>query len=215
MNTGHILLCCILLQALAYTRSMDGNQDLGSLGSPDSDLDKPLQATMEQRFKNMEMTVRRFEAAFDGLTKVISMKKVDIQSRVRVLEKKVAQLSKTPWMMKRFTYEFPTLTKSPLSAANSNSYRIPAALLPKNAKAVIVAIKCSSWKERGLSPTMSITLQQKGNTDAGKTTLDAPMNDFYYEVLMPWDGSYGNTIDIMVNGNSPNIYSIRLVGYIA
>ena len=188
---------------------------LSIIGSPDPDLDKPLQATMEQRFKKLEAAVRRFGAAFDGLTKIISSKKVDIQSRVRVLEKKVAQLSKTPWMMKRFTYEFPTLKKSPLSAANSGSYQIPADLLPKNSKAVIVAIKCSSWREKGLYPTMSITLQQKGNTDAGKTTLDAPMNDFYYEVLMPWDGSYGNTIDIMVKGDSPNIYLIRLVGYIA
>ena len=90
---------------------------------------------------------------------------------------------------------------------------MPSGLLPSNTRAILVSVTCDQWKE-AFGANMSLRMKQKGQKSTGETVLSAPMNDFFYEVMVPWDGQLANEVNLVVAGSSKNIYTLNITGYI-
>ncbi len=111
-------------------------------------------------------------------------------------------------------FRFPSdRTSSIWSNASPTSHSLPAKLLPDNTKAVFVAIQCNEWRET-FKGTLSLTIQQTGNEKDGAVIYEAPMNDFYYEAMIPWNSKYAKEITFKATGSSKNQYQVSVTGYI-
>lgn len=134
---------------------------------------------------------------------------------IRKLETRISNLEKNTWTLTRMTYQFPGYNTVVLNPDMATKLLIPDGTLPTNTRAVLVSIKCEQWLEK--LPTgsqMSMKFQQVGTSDAGTTLYTAPMNDFYYEAFVPWDGRKGNLMAFKTTGASNNKYTLKIVGYI-
>ena len=168
---------------------------------------------MNGKLERLEAAVRELQQGYKALVKIISGKKTEIQGKVRDINARLTKVEAKAWAVKRVAYQFPTLRNVSLPPDTTTAVRIPPQLLPRNTRAILVAVKCDRWKET-LYPKMSLVLKQKGSGNTGETLYNAPMNDFYYEALVPWNGRRINVLMIKVQGSSANPYTIKLVGYV-
>lgn len=168
---------------------------------------------MEVRLERLEAAVIGLQKNYNALISIISGKKTEIQGKVRAINTRLTKVEAKAWTVRRMAYQFPNLREVLLPPNTTTTAKIPPQLLPRNTRAILVAIKCDLWKE-SLYPEMSLVLKQKGSDDDGETLYNAPMNDFYYEALVPWDGQRINALMIKVQGSSSNPYTIKLVGYV-
>ena len=168
---------------------------------------------MERRLERLEFAVRELQKNYIALIRIISGKKTEIQGKVRAINTRLTKMEAKAWTVKRLAYQFPNLRKVVLPPNTTTTAKIPSQLLPRNTRAILVAVKCDLWMET-LYPKMSLVLKQKGSGHDDETFYNAPMNDFYYEAVVPWDGRSINALMIKVQGSSANPYTIKLVGYI-
>ena len=147
------------------------------------------------------------------MNNLIANKKREFQRRMSALEARISALESRPWTLKRVRYDFPGLKKVQLTPDVVTKRAIPDGILPSGTRAVLVSIKCDEWKE-SFAAKLSLEIKQSGNDLGGSAMYTAPMNDFYYETLVPWDGKAAKEIAFKANGSSKNKYSLGIVGYI-
>ena len=165
-----------------------------------------LDVQLHEMVKKLESTVR-------FLINTISFKKIEFSGKVRALEARVTALESNPWTLKRTEYTFPGLKTVKLPEDAVTKRTIPNDIIPSNTRAILVSIKCDQWMET-FNAKMSLKVKQTGNEDSGSVLYTAPLNDFYYETLVPWDALAGNEITFTTTGGSLNTYTIGIVGYI-
>ena len=137
------------------------------------------------------------------------------ESKMRTLEERITNLEKRTWTVKRKQYTLPALKMVTFSNDEELKHTIPNDVLPWTTRAVIVSIKCDQWAEQTTkSATLGLKIQQTGNNEGGWVEYTSPMNDFYYETLVPWDSVKGNKITFKATGSSVNKYTIAIVGYV-
>ena len=137
------------------------------------------------------------------------------ERRMRTLEERITNLEKRTLTVKRKQYAFPTLKMVTFSNYEEIKSTIPNDVLPRTTRAVILSIKCAQWAEQTTkSATLSLKIKQTGNDEGGWVEYTSPMNDFYYETLVPWDSVKGNKITLKTIGSSVNKYTISIVGYV-
>ena len=168
---------------------------------------------LEGRLERLELAIRELQKNYNALVRIISSKKTEIQGKMRAINTRLTKMEAKAWTVKRLAYQFPNLRKVVLPPNTTTTAKIPSQLLPRNTRAILVAVKCDKWMET-LYPRMSLVLKQKGSGDDDEMLYNAPMNDFYYEAVVPWDGRSINALMIKVQGSSTNPYTIELVGYI-
>ena len=157
--------------------------------------------------------VEKLDQKTKFITNLISVKKREIQGKMRALDARISALESNLWTLKRTQYTFPNLKMVTLPPNTGMKGKIPNDIIPKNTRAVIVSIKCDQWMET-FNAKMALEVKQAGNANGGSVIYTAPLNDFYYETLVPWDGFAGSTIIFKTTGSSKNKYTLGIVGYI-
>ena len=136
------------------------------------------------------------------------------------------------WELKRINYVFPSLAKVQLHKKNvAYTEKIPANLLPKTTKAIIVSVFCHFHNHHGAYAYMNITFNQQGNENSGSAKIDnfhwnVQANSWYNEVMIPWnvnlgneavfklEGTYNTGINVHSKANE-NWYQVKMVGFIS
>lgn len=165
-----------------------------------------LDVQLQEMVKNLESTIK-------FLINTISFKKKEFFGKLSALEARITALESNPWTLKRTKYIFPGLKMVHLLKDAETKRTIPNDIIPTNTRAILVSIKCDQWMET-FNAKMSLKVKQTGNEDGGSVLYTAPLNDFYYETLVPWDALAGNEITFKTTGSSLNTYTIGIVGFI-
>eukprot|EP00794_Sanderia_malayensis_P010072 gene10072-11101_t len=189
-----------------------------------------LQCASKKKYGS-ELRLAKLEVAFKVLLQDNArLKQSNLQVRAELAATKnvfktcTTSMTRSKWSLKRINYVIPSLKKVQLHQ-KTVTYKetIPKSLLARNTKAVIVSVYCSFWNGGGHA-YMTLAVNQKGNEAAGiakvkNTHYKVYANDFYYEVMIPWDSKFGNEAVFKVTntyntGGSNNWYQVKLVGVI-
>jgi len=161
--------------------------------------------------RELKERIEGLEKSYKTLTSMISFKKSSIMSKMSTLNERVSKLEKRTLTVKRKQFTFPVLKMSTYANYNKITRSIPKDVLPVTTGAVIVSIKCERWTSVA---KLGLKIRQSGNKEGGWVEYTSPMNDFYYETLVPWDSKMGNKITFRPTGSSPSWYTIGIVGYV-
>ena len=131
--------------------------------------------------------------------------------------------SSSGWTLQRTQIVFPNLEKLALHQSTPTYVETLPTPLPNNTRAVIVQVFCNFWNEGGHA-YLNVDIQQEGNEAGGVASVENThfkvyANTFYYEIMVPWDGTLANKLKFVVKssyqtGGSDNWYRLRVVGYI-
>jgi len=176
---------------------------------------------------NDELRFSKLEAAVEHLTTKVSALEVkgrETEAELNVM-RKMLKASNTGWSLKRTELIFPQLYKLKLHQVQPTYIaKLPLTPLPSNTKAVIISVFCNFGNGGNSHAYLHGYIQQKGNKDGGRvkfqhTHYAVYANTFSNEVLVPWDSSVSNEVEVQVTssyhtGGANNWYRITMVGYI-
>ena len=198
------------------------------------DIQKSLLKTTEGLIKRMIASYRNetsvMQARINRLYSDVANSKSRLSqtsSELRVLKKDFkdygALKANSTWSLQRVDVNFPKLTHLALHLTTPTFTEKLPTPLPRNARALIISIYCNFWNTGGHA-YLDLKINQKGNEDSGIVTVYNThymvyANNFYYEVLLPWDSGKPEEIIFKVTnsyqtGGPHNWYTVKLVGYI-
>ena len=172
------------------------------------------------RLAKLESVVSHLQREVADLTAA----KLETEAKLRVTQDMAkSALSGGTWTLKRTQIVFPNLEKLALHQTTPTFVETMPTPLPNNTRAVIVQVFCNFWNTDGHA-YLNVDIQQEGNEKGGVASVENThykvyANNFYYEVMVPWDATVSDKIKFDVkssyqSGGDKNWYRLRVVGYI-
>ena len=178
----------------------------------------------EVRIAKLESLVNRLNGQVADLT----ASQVELEAGLKAAEQMVKctiqqVMDSKPWTLKRTQIIFPNLEKLALEGVTPTYVETLPVPLPNNTRALIVQVYCLFNNQAGHAYLYG-EIKQEGNEEGGGTKIENKhyavyANSFYNEVMVPWDSSISNKIQLKVTsshqtGGPDNWYRVRVVGYI-
>lgn len=171
-----------------------------------------------------EVVIQDLKAENAKLKQSSLIVEADVAATRNVFNQCVAN-GKKSWALKRVNYIFPRLAKIQLHyQAVTYIEKIPANLLPRSTKAIVISILCHFWNTGPSDTNMFLAVYQRGNKGSGTTNVankhyNVHGNWFNTEVMVPWNGGLGReAVFKLTNTYNPeknlNWYQVKLVGVI-
>ena len=180
--------------------------------------------TEEERLSKLESLVDNLQRQVADLTAA----KVQTEAELKITQEMVKSAlkdrsSSSSWTLKRTQILFPNLEKLSLHQSTPTYVETLPTPLPDNTRALIVQVFCNFQNKDGHA-YLNVDIQQEGNEAGGVASVENThfrvyANTFYYEVMVPWDGTLDNKLKFVVKssyqtGGDKNWYRLRVVGYI-
>ena len=174
------------------------------------------------RLAKLESLVSHLQREVADLTAAKVQTEAELKITQDMAKSSLSECS-SAWNLKRTQIVFPNLEKLALHQTTPTYVETMPTPLPNNTRAVIVQVFCNFWNSGGHA-YLNVDIQQEDNEEGGVASVEnrhysVYANTFYYEVMVPWDGTLPDKLKFVVKssyqtGGADNWYRLRVVGYI-